>query len=53
MGRLSPGSDTHRGRIRVEVIRGDDDGKEGVQLVLAQKPSKNDPAGERRFEKGS
>lgn len=47
-----PSKESHRGIIRIEILRDDRGNRAGVKLVLVQKPSKTDPAGERGFEKG-
>lgn len=47
-----PVRDTHRGRLRIEMIRYEDGRDKNVKLVLVQKPSQTDPAEERRYEKG-
>lgn len=46
----STGSETHRGRICVEVMSGAEGGEEEVRLVLAQNTSKFDHASKRQFE---
>lgn len=44
--------ETHRGRIRIEILREGRGNREGVKLELTQSPSKADPTGERGCEKG-
>lgn len=42
----------NRQRIRFEILHDGQGWRDGVEIVLTQMPSRTDPAGERRFEKG-
>lgn len=48
----NPNRDTHRGRLRIDIVRDTKGAQVGVKLVLSQKQSKKDHSGERDFEKG-
>lgn len=48
----NPQTNTHRGRLRIEMMKDKKGNNEEVKLVLVQKQSKNVAAGESGFEKG-
>lgn len=45
----NPAADTHRGRIHIVIVQVESREKQGVHLVLTQKPFKTDPDGESRL----